>query len=421
MAGRTGFLPDRLGDLRSVPLSDGSQRHAQQRQPACKCAFAAASATSTWTGAKRSSRSPRTRGRPFVVSAGGRQVVAVGTRFSVRRDGADLRVVVTEGNGATAGRSRAPGGPLPATLLPAGSVALVSQQRRAGAVGHGGGSRAAARLARGLPDLPRHLAGRGRGRVQPLRHAQDGDGRRQAVAALRVGGNFRWSNAEAFVRLLEQGFPVRAEPTRTGSCCTAADGAAELPTIHAPLHAPVRHGGGIFAARSSMLVRGANPCADGEEDAASVPSPAVEPGLFGRPGRPSASFGRGPHRYPRRRAGHRAGHPGPPVGRAIRLSRRPAAGPAHLGRARGEVRPGSGGPPAAGQPVHGPARCLGRHGHRPAPGAQAAPVRQVSHGRAVAGGRRAAHPRRRSRSWKPSRSPARAFRARRSRVPRRSP
>ena len=31
------------------------------------------------------------------------------------------------------------------------------------------------------------------------------------TAALRVGGNFRWSNTETFVRLLEQGFPVRAE------------------------------------------------------------------------------------------------------------------------------------------------------------------------------------------------------------------
>ena len=31
------------------------------------------------------------------------------------------------------------------------------------------------------------------------------------VADLRVGGNFRWSNAEGFARLLEQGFPVRVE------------------------------------------------------------------------------------------------------------------------------------------------------------------------------------------------------------------
>ena len=32
-----------------------------------------------------------------------------------------------------------------------------------------------------------------------------------AVGQLRIGGSFRWSNAEGFVRLLEQGFPVRAD------------------------------------------------------------------------------------------------------------------------------------------------------------------------------------------------------------------
>ena len=35
-----------------------------------------------------------------------------------------------------------------------------------------------------------------------------------AVGDLRIGGNFRWANAEGFVRLLEQGFPVRAEYSR---------------------------------------------------------------------------------------------------------------------------------------------------------------------------------------------------------------
>ena len=30
------------------------------------------------------------------------------------------------------------------------------------------------------------------------------------VGALRVGGHFRWSNTDAFVRLLTRGFPVRA-------------------------------------------------------------------------------------------------------------------------------------------------------------------------------------------------------------------
>ena len=35
--------------------------------------------------------------RPFVVSAGDRRAIAVGTRYDVRRDAADLRVIVTQG------------------------------------------------------------------------------------------------------------------------------------------------------------------------------------------------------------------------------------------------------------------------------------------------------------------------------------
>jgi transmembrane sensor len=30
------------------------------------------------------------------------------------------------------------------------------------------------------------------------------------IGVMRVGGNFRWSNVDAFVRLLAQGFPVQA-------------------------------------------------------------------------------------------------------------------------------------------------------------------------------------------------------------------
>ncbi len=35
--------------------------------------------------------------RPFIVRAGNKRVIAVGTRFSVRREANDVRVVVTEG------------------------------------------------------------------------------------------------------------------------------------------------------------------------------------------------------------------------------------------------------------------------------------------------------------------------------------
>ncbi len=37
-------------------------------------------------------------GRPFVVEAGDKRVVAIGTQFAVRREGGEVRVVVTEGS-----------------------------------------------------------------------------------------------------------------------------------------------------------------------------------------------------------------------------------------------------------------------------------------------------------------------------------
>ncbi len=153
-------------------------------------------------------------GRPFVVDTGALQVVAVGTRFSVRRDARDLRVVVTEGTVRL--QSRAGGTAVgPTTLLPAGSVALVRDDDV---------------LVRSVPiaDAERLLDWRegllvfrdntlaeaaaefNRYNTRKLLIADD------AVGALRIGGSFRWDNAEGFVRLLERGFPVRAEATTDG-------------------------------------------------------------------------------------------------------------------------------------------------------------------------------------------------------------
>lgn len=147
--------------------------------------------------------------RPFVVEAGPRRAVAVGTRFSVRRDGPDLRVVVTEGlvrleSDPVGGIAQS------ATLLPAGSVAMV---RRDGVLVRnvpladarqlldwrsGMLSFRDATLAEAAGEFNRYNA----------RKIVIGDA---AVGQLRIGGSFRWSNAEGFVRLLEQGFPVRAD------------------------------------------------------------------------------------------------------------------------------------------------------------------------------------------------------------------
>lgn len=147
-------------------------------------------------------------GRPFVVDAGTRQVVAVGTRFSVRRDAHALRVVVTEGTvrlQAADGDARTP-----SSLLPAGSVAQIE-----------GGNV----LLRSLPvaDAEQLLEWRDGllvFRNTSLRDAAAEFNRYNArkiliadadAGALRVGGSFRWDNADAFVRLLVLGFPVRAQ------------------------------------------------------------------------------------------------------------------------------------------------------------------------------------------------------------------
>ncbi|MBB6368734.1 transmembrane sensor [Xanthomonas sacchari] len=146
-------------------------------------------------------------GRPFVVASGARQVVAVGTRFAVRRDADALRVVVTEG---TVRLESADAPHAPPLLLPAGSIAQAGP--------HGVLVRrvALAEAERALDwrsgylsfdDTPLQAAVAEFNRYNTIK-LQVADA---GAAALRVGGNVRWSNVDAFVRLLEQGFPIRAE------------------------------------------------------------------------------------------------------------------------------------------------------------------------------------------------------------------
>jgi len=148
--------------------------------------------------------------RPFVVETEGRRVAAVGTRFSVRRDTEAVRVVVTEGKVRLESRAGRDGRAQPVALLPAGSVATAGRNGV---------------LVRSLPvvDAERYLEWR-EGFLTfddtslaeaaaefnrfNTRKLELGDA---TVAELRVGGNFRWSNADGFTHLLERGFPVRAE------------------------------------------------------------------------------------------------------------------------------------------------------------------------------------------------------------------
>lgn len=149
--------------------------------------------------------------RPFVVHVDGRRVIAVGTRFAVRRDGdAGLRVVVTQG---LVRLESAPDSDA-ATLLPPGSVARLSGDSLE--VRHLPVEQARELLSwrEGFVvfhDTPMGAAVQEFNRYN-ARKLVIGD---PAIAGLRVGGHFRWSNEDAFVRLIEQVFPVRSE-TRDG-------------------------------------------------------------------------------------------------------------------------------------------------------------------------------------------------------------
>lgn len=156
------------------------------------------------------SKDPR---RPFVVRAADKTVIAVGTKFSVRRDGDDIEIVVTEGkvrveDGAARWYSHA--GAAADVFLTPGSIARADEagvlvQRRT------------------LPEVEEHLSwrtGRLMFRDQTLADAIAEFNRYNArkivihdpaIASLKIEGNFRATNVEAFVRLLESGFPVRAE------------------------------------------------------------------------------------------------------------------------------------------------------------------------------------------------------------------
>jgi transmembrane sensor len=153
--------------------------------------------------------------RPFVVTAGERRVIAVGTQFSVRRERADLRVIVAEGTVRYEGHARntprragTAAGP-DAVLLPAGSIARIEGD--------------AVRLQR-LPvdEAERNLTWRNgllTFRGTPLSEAIAEFNRYNtrklviedpAIGSLEVGGVFRSNNVEPFVRLLERGFAIQA-------------------------------------------------------------------------------------------------------------------------------------------------------------------------------------------------------------------
>jgi transmembrane sensor len=153
--------------------------------------------------------------RPFVVDAGAHRVVAVGTKFAVRQDPADFRVVVTEGSVRIDGASARP------ELLPAGSVARAN------------GKDIATRTI-SVPAAESLLSWRSGYIVFHETALADAvaefnrynerkivieDPR---IAAIRLTGKFRSTNIDSFSRLLQMSFPVRAKETAGGIVLSAS-------------------------------------------------------------------------------------------------------------------------------------------------------------------------------------------------------
>lgn len=171
--------------------------------------------------------------RPFVVRVGDQRVIAVGTRFSVRRLGNEIEVVVTEGKVKVESPSihvrgevaSASDDPLqrhaPAeVLLVAGSVA------RAGEAG-------VLMQRKSVPEAEAQLSWRGgvlvfrdRNLGEAIAEFNRYNERRIVIddpelAQLKIEGNFRATNVDAFVRLIESGFPVHVEPYKDRIVLTA--------------------------------------------------------------------------------------------------------------------------------------------------------------------------------------------------------
>lgn len=186
---------DFAGELRRVALSHGEAHFTVAKNPA----------------------------RPFVVTAAGMEVRAVGTAFSVQVSPAEMAVLVTEGRVALEQPVTVPIPGSPATLLDAGQRAVVAQADRADhrsvrpQVAVLGATEMAAHLAWRVPRLEfsgtrlgealDSFAGYGATRVTLA------DPR---LADLRISGIVRADNLAALLQLLERNYAVAVRPGTAG-------------------------------------------------------------------------------------------------------------------------------------------------------------------------------------------------------------
>jgi transmembrane sensor len=149
--------------------------------------------------------------RPFVVYAGHDRVRAVGTKFSVRRDSGDVEVVVTEGKVQLATLDAPSDTRLPSvTVLPAWTVARTD---KTAVLTH---RESPTEVEASLSWRNGYLVFKDATLEDVARTFNRYNTRKivitdPRIAGIRIGGNFRSNNLNAFLTLLRDGFPIAVD------------------------------------------------------------------------------------------------------------------------------------------------------------------------------------------------------------------
>ncbi|MBL8266569.1 FecR family protein [Steroidobacter sp.] len=148
--------------------------------------------------------------RPFVVEAGDKRIVAVGTKFSVRRTDSGVQVVVTEGSV----RVETGGGAVlrpKETLLKAGSIAQTAEDDDVSVRPD-----VSSEIDKLLSWREGYVAFETMTLAEAVAEFNRYNARKIVIASptiggLRISGKFRTDNTDAFLWLLQKGFPVDVE------------------------------------------------------------------------------------------------------------------------------------------------------------------------------------------------------------------
>lgn len=202
-----------IGGLAAVPMSDGS-RIILNTNSEVRVAVTQTERRVELSRGEAFFEVAKDPARPFVVKAGDKRIIAIGTKFSVRRDerrSGEVLVVVTEGRvRVESGATRLAGAVVPPAEVSAGRIArsgdagVLIQEKPLAETEEILSWRSGYLIFRDIT-LADAVAEFNRYNTNKI-VIEDA-----AVAGIRIGGNFRSTNVTAFVRLLEDGFPIRVE------------------------------------------------------------------------------------------------------------------------------------------------------------------------------------------------------------------